>query len=368
MAIYRPKESSLWWLDVTIGGRRIRESTGTEDRRKAQEYHDKLKAQIWEQQRLGTKRRYTWREAVVRYIREAEAERKASIENDRHALRWLDTYLGGKYLDEIDKAVVSTLIAERQKPYIRIYKSGQERECTPGPDTVNRFLTTFRAALNKARDEWEWIDRVPKIKALKGAKSRIRWISREDADKLTSHLPKHLAAMAEFSLQTGLRRANVTHLEWSQLDLVRKTAWVLGENTKNGKALAVPLSDKAIEILQAQKALQEEDETERDEPLRWVFAKAGRPVHQTSTRAWREALIRAEISDFCWHDLRHTWASWHVQNGTPLHVLQELGGWSSLKMVQRYAHLSGEHLRLWIDRPKLQLVADNENLRTGTSG
>jgi hypothetical protein len=52
MAIYRPKESSLWWLDVTIGGRRIRESTGTEDRRKAQEYHDKLKAQIWEQQRL----------------------------------------------------------------------------------------------------------------------------------------------------------------------------------------------------------------------------------------------------------------------------------------------------------------------------
>lgn len=264
--------------------------------------------------------------------------------------------------------MVSTLIAERQKPYIRIYKSGQERECTPGPDTVNRFLTTFRAALNKARDEWEWIDRVPKIKALKGAKSRIRWISREDADKLISHLPKHLAAMAEFSLQTGLRRANVTHLEWSQVDLVRKTAWVLGENTKNGKALAVPLSDKAIEILQAQKALQEEDETERDEPLRWVFAKAGRPVHQTSTRAWREALIRAEICDFCWHDLRHTWASWHVQNGTPLHVLQELGGWSSLKMVQRYAHLSGEHLRHWIDRPKLQLVADNENLRTGTSG
>jgi hypothetical protein len=83
MAIYRPKESSLWWLDVTIGGRRIRESTGTEDRRKAQEYHDKLKAQIWEQQRLGIKRRYTWREAVVRYIQEAEAERKASIENDR---------------------------------------------------------------------------------------------------------------------------------------------------------------------------------------------------------------------------------------------------------------------------------------------
>ena len=224
MAIYRPKESSLWWLDVTIGGRRIRESTGTEDRKKAQEYHDKLKAQIWEQQRLGTKRRYTWREAVVRYIHEAEAERKASIENDRHALRWLDTYLGGKYLDEIDKAMVSKVIAERQKPYIRIYKSGQERECTPGPDTVNRFLTTFRAALNKARDEWEWIDRVPKIKALKGAKSRIRWISREDADILINHLPKHLGAMAEFSLQTVLTasdfRTDLAAASWERGDPV----------------------------------------------------------------------------------------------------------------------------------------------------
>jgi integrase len=46
-----------------------------------------------------------------------------------------------------------------------------------------------------------------------------------------------------------------------------------------------------------------------------------------------------------WHDLRHTWASWHVQNGTPLHVLQELGDWSDIKMVLRYAHLGGQHLQ-----------------------
>ena len=82
MAIYRPKESPHWWIDITISGRRVRHSTGTEDRRKAQEYHDKLKAQFWEQERLGTKPRYTWREVVVRYIQEAEAEGKLSIEND----------------------------------------------------------------------------------------------------------------------------------------------------------------------------------------------------------------------------------------------------------------------------------------------
>jgi integrase len=63
-----------------------------------------------------------------------------------------------------------------------------------------------------------------------------------------------------------------------------------------------------------------------------------------------KALERAGISDFRWHDLRHTWASWHVQNGTPLHELQQLGGWSTYEMVLRYAHLSSEHLRTAAER------------------
>lgn len=356
MAIYRQKDSSLWWLDIAIGGRRIRQSTGTTDRKQAQEYHDRLKVQCWEQQRLGTKPRYTWREAVVRYLHEAEG--KASIHNDRHALRWLDPYLGSKTLDQIDKATVDHIIAERRKPYVCTYKSGQQRECKPGGDTVNRFLCTLRNLLYKARDEWEWVERVPKVKALKGGKSRIRWIKRDEADKIIAELPEHLAAMAEFSLQTGLRRANVTHLEWSQVDLARKTAWVTGDKTKNRKALAVPLSSKAVAIL----------ETWQGKHTRWVFPKAGKPVDQTSTKAWYEALERAGTEDFCWHDLRHTWASWHVQKGTPLHVLQELGGWSSLKMVQRYAHLSGEHLRAWVEQPALHLIVNNIQARTGTDG
>jgi integrase len=61
-------------------------------------------------------------------------------------------------------------------------------------------------------------------------------------------------------------------------------------------------------------------------------------------------LGRARIDDFRRHDLRHTWASWHVQNGTPLHVLQEMGGWESPEMVRRYAHLSAEHLAPYAER------------------
>ena len=81
-----------------------------------------------------------------------------------------------------------------------------------------------------------------------------------------------------------------------------------------------------------------------------VFTYKGRSVHQVNTKAWKRALERAGIANFRWHDLRHTWASWHVQTGTPLHVLQELGGWESVEMVRRYAHLSSQHLAQYVDK------------------
>ena len=56
-----------------------------------------------------------------------------------------------------------------------------------------------------------------------------------------------------------------------------------------------------------------------------------------------------------WHDLRHAWASWLAQDGTPLLALQELGGWQSSAMVRRYAHFEAEHLRAYVER-----LADGE--------
>ena len=66
-----------------------------------------------------------------------------------------------------------------------------------------------------------------------------------------------------------------------------------------------------------------------------------------------KALKRASIENFRWHDLRHTWASWHVQDGTPLHVFQELGGWETPLMVRRYAHLAADHLAAYASRVSL---------------
>jgi integrase len=92
-----------------------------------------------------------------------------------------------------------------------------------------------------------------------------------------------------------------------------------------------------------------------------VFSFRGKPIVQVSTKAWYGALKRAEIKNFRWHDLRHTWASWHVQQGTPLFVLQELGGWESAEMVRRYAHLAADHLAPFADRLSALSVPGRES-------
>ena len=154
--------------------------------------------------------------------------------------------------------------------------------------------------------------------------------------------------MAQFTLATGLRESNVVKLEWSQVDLDRRCAWIHADQAKARKAIPVPLNGEAVIVVRRQAG----------KHLDRVFTYKGRPVTRANNHAWRKALVRAGIENFRWHDLRHTWASWHVQQGTPLHVLQELGGWSDYEMVRRYAHLSVEHLAEYADSlSKIQLVS-----------
>lgn len=323
MSLYKRKDSAHWWVKLSVNGRRIQKSTGTEDRKAAQEYHDRLKSELWEQSRLGVRPGYTWQEAVVRWIN--ETGHKASRETDLVHLRLIDAQLGGARLADVTRDKLEELI-----------QAYQARGLASG--TVNRMLALVRAILRKAQLEWGWLDAVPKVRMLKEPPRRIRWISPEEAERLLAELPDHLAAMARFSLETGLRQANVTGLQWTQIDFVRKTAWVHPDQAKARRAIPVPLSDVAIMVIRQQIGKHE----------RQVFTFRGQPIRQVSTKAWWKALERAGIEDFRWHDLRHTWASWHVQKGTPLHVLQELGGWESVEMVRRYAHLSGEHLAEYV--------------------
>ena len=82
----------------------------------------------------------------------------------------------------------------------------------------------------------------------------------------------------------------------------------------------------------------------------YVFTFRRRPLANANTKAWRNALRRAGIEHFRWHDLRHVWATWHLMAGTTLGELQELGAWKSEAMVRRYAHFAPEQMRKAADR------------------
>lgn len=333
MALYRRNKGKTWWTRFTApNGRRVRKSTGTEDRLAAQEFEDQLKSELWRVMKLGDKPRRTWEDAVVRWLK--EKAHKANIEEDKRLLRIMNPLLRPLHLDEVSRDVVEHVTQERLKDGV-------------SNATVNRQLEVLRAILRAAMNDWEWIDRMPKVRMLPEPKRRVRWITREEADRLLSKLPAHIEAMARFSLATGLRESNVTGLEWSQVDLENRRAWIHADQAKGRRAIAVPLNAEAMVVLRGLKG---------NHPAR-VFTFRGKPVAKAGTKAWRAALRRAKIADFRWHDLRHTWASWHVQSGTPLHILQELGGWESIEMVKRYAHLSVDHLAEYADRlSSLKLV------------
>jgi integrase len=128
-------------------------------------------------------------------------------------------------------------------------------------------------------------------------------------------------------------------LKWSEVNLETKTVWVDGSEAKGKKAISVPLSSKAYGLL---------SELDKKKEGPFVFTFNGKPVKSIKT-AFNKALDRAGLEDVTFHTLRHTFASWAVQRGVPLVVLKELGGWQSLEMVTRYAHLSPDHLRQWVD-------------------
>ncbi len=270
-------------------------------------------------ERLAHKPVYSWRDAVVRWLQENSAKR--SIETDKFHLRWLDKHLANLSLNEINRDILEDVALQKEAEDVTL-------------TTVNRVMEVVRAILTKAHKEWEWIDKVPAIRMRQVEKNRIRWLTTAEANRLLNELPSHLRDMAAFSLATGLRAGNVTGLKWSNLDLNKRHAWIHPDEAKTKKAIPVPLNDDAIAILISRQGTHKE----------FVFTYQDNQIQKCSTRAWSKALERAGIENFRWHDLRHTWASWHVQNGTSLQELQQLGGWSSFDMVLRYAHLSGDHL------------------------
>ncbi|MBG0869207.1 site-specific integrase [Burkholderia sp. 9777_1386] len=325
MPLRKRNGSDIWHIDIrSPGGERVRRSTGTANKKEAEEYHDRLKAELWRVARLGEKSRRSWDETALRMLKESTHLR--SYVNIEIHIRYFRRHFSGRLLDSITRDEIYDALPQ-----------WSARTKAPKPlsaKSKNLYLSTMRHLFNLAI-KWEWLDRAPILESAKAADKRIRWITREEAQRLIAAISTEwLRDVATLGFATGLRRANLLGLEWSQVDLVNRRAWIHPDQAKARRPIGVPLNDEAVEVIR-----------------RWigrhpthVFSRRGKVIPNVTSEQWKRQCVRAGIENFRFHDIRHTWASWHVQAGTPLNRLMEMGGWSKYEHVLRYAHLAPDHL------------------------
>jgi integrase len=311
-AIY--KRGSVYWVRFTApDGTQVRQSARTKNRDQAQQLLNKLTYEAWSQKTMKARPRHTWDEAALLWLE--EKSEKKSIQGDICMIRWLTPFFRGKYLEELTRPVIMR-IAEKKK-------------AESSPSRANRYLALIRAILNRAVRIWEWLDKAPALTLYREPKVRVRYLTTPEIHRLMSELPEHLKPVFQCSIMTGLRRSNILNLRWDQVDFVRRQIVIDGSEMKAGQTHVVPMSPSLIQLLMQQ----------IDRHPVYVFTRYGRKITWFE-RAWRGALARAGITNYRWHDNRHTWASILRQAGISLDVLQELGGWHSEQMVKRYAHLA----------------------------
>jgi len=211
--------------------------------------------------------------------------------------------------------------------------------------TVDKDLAVLKAFFNwcVARNLAE-SNPVRRVKFFNDDNSRLRYLTEDEYHRLvkaaiTIKASPFLAEKVILSVHTGLRRGSLFHLRWEHVDFLNRVLRI--PRTKSGRPHAVPLNGTVLTTLQGLHA-------QRLPDCPSVFAhatgrKAGEPI-QDVKNAFHTALEIAEIKDFTWHDLRHTFASWLIMKGASLRSVAELLGHRGLRMVMRYAHLSPAYL------------------------
>ncbi|QHJ84915.1 MAG: hypothetical protein [Bacteriophage sp.] len=319
------KRGETWHIDIVApDGSRVRRSTGTTDKRKAQEYHDRLKNELWEVDRLNKKPTRFFEEAVILFLKDGKDQSNFSTKQSR-AEHFLD-YFSGRELSSITSDEISQSIPDLVK------RTGKRTSNA----TKNRYRADILRMFSLAYKSG-WIESVPFVARTKEPKIRVKWITREKANLLIHNLKlKWMKDVCFFALSTGARMSEIFTLAWHNVDFVNKVATVTNDNAKSGKARALLLNQDAIDLL---RKLRFKDNCD------YVFTRStNKRVYDIDRRDFNQACEQTGIEMFHFHDLRHTWASWHVQAGTPLFTLKELGGWETLEMVKKYAHLNADHM------------------------
>ena len=204
--------------------------------------------------------------------------------------------------------------------------------------TLNRYLAALSAVLGRCVKDFMWMKINPCSKIMKKEepKHRIRYLSKKEQEDLLDACDGDLWDAVAIALKTGARKQEVWRLKFEDVDFKRNHIKLM--ETKSGKPRSIPMTADLMEILKRRRL-------DINFASHFVFPS---PVNinapQNFEKQWDNALEESGVTNFRWHDLRHTFASRAVMAGVALRSLADLLGHEKIDMVLRYAHLSPAHL------------------------
>lgn len=308
----------------------------------AREWATKTEADMRAGRHFGQSKRHTFNDLADEYQAHAK---------DIERLNYWRGVFGSDLLDSITAARISKerdkLLSEETQNFATpatgdpVVDAKRPKGKRSGA-TVNRYIAALSSCLSYGVKTLEWIERNPceRIKKPAESKGRVRFLSDDERERILSacrsHAELYLAVM--LSLTTGARKAEIMSLRWGQINFSRQIITL--SKTKNGETRSIPLVGEAFTLLQERAKVR----SLTDDRIFPPTSKAKKGEYLDLETTWRAALSTAAITDFHWHDLRHTAASYLAMSGVSLVEIAKVLGHRTLAMVARYAHLSDEHI------------------------
>ena len=354
MSLYKRKDSDVYWMSYVVDGKRKRESTGTENKKLAEKIHAKITIEIEEGRHFENQaKKRTLKEMIGRFQQEHTEHRDYySKARDKSIFKKLYAFFGeAATLQEVENLIGG-------------YEYHRKRQSVK-PATILKELGLLRRIYNVARKQWKWkiANPVSDIELPKVRNERVRYLKPDEYTRLLSALDesdsKWLKPFVIVALDTGLRLSNVCGLLWSEVNLFEKKIEIEAEKMKNDDYIGIPLTDRAHNTLREVLKFQSISG--------YVFHDNGEKLYYRKVqRAFRKVLEKAGITNFHFHDLRHTFASYLSQRKVDLYTISKLLGHKDTRMTKRYSHLNVDNLREAVSKLGHVLVTVDESLESAS--
>ena len=225
---------------------------------------------------------------------------------------------------------VNTIKPEDIQKYIEYLRNSGKRGKRKN-SSINRFLEILSKMFNLAIDNDELTENpLKKVQKLKEDNHRPRYLTNEEEHRLflsINTIAPYLKPIVITALQTGMRRGEIFGMKWCNIDLSNRIIYVL--DTKSGKSREIPISDILYNLL---KLLPQESE--------YVFTNPQtKKPYVDIKKSFNLVIKQAQIKNFRFHDLRHTFATRMVMAGVDLFTLMEILGHTNVTTTMRYAHV-----------------------------